>query len=485
MKNQVQLITYVDRLTDGGISDLGRLLDGPLSDLFGGVHLLPFFSDIDGADAGFDPKDHSQVDSRLGTWQDLQALSKRMPIMADLIVNHISCESPQFLDYMRRGDDSQFANLFLTFDAVFPHGANAADLLALKRPRPGLPFTSRHAIADKKSLFWATFTSSQIDIDVESQAGQEYLSSIVDQFHANGIRAIRLDAAGYAIKRAGTSCFMIPETVDFIDEFSRRAGNREIEVLVEVHADYRTQLDIADRAAYVYDFALPPLLLHTLYSQDTTALKHWLTISPRNCVTVLDTHDGIGIIDVGPSKRGSGLLDAEQIDALVKQIHLNSNDQSARATGDAADNVDLYQVNCTFFDAVGRDARKYLIARALQFFCPGVPQIYYVGLLAGENDMDLLRQSGIGRDINRHRYSKREFEEALEKPVVNALFRLIRLRNSHAAFNGKFELLKTRDEQITIRWSDSNDYIQLTVDAKLMTAVVEYSRDGETHTSNI
>lgn len=99
MKPQTQLICYVDRLSGGGIAQLSALLDGPLAGLFGGVHALPFFDPIDGADAGFDPKDHTQIDPRLGTWSDLAALSKRVEVMADLIVNHISGESPQVLDF--------------------------------------------------------------------------------------------------------------------------------------------------------------------------------------------------------------------------------------------------------------------------------------------------------------------------------------------------------------------------------------------------
>ena len=139
MNNQAQLITYVDRLTGGTLRDLQRLIAGPLAGLFGGVHLLPFFDPIDGADAGFDPIDHTQVDPRLGTWDDVRALSATTEIMADVIVNHMSRRSPQFRDFDERGDDSPYAGLFLTYAHVFPDGARERDLLALYRPRPGLP----------------------------------------------------------------------------------------------------------------------------------------------------------------------------------------------------------------------------------------------------------------------------------------------------------------------------------------------------------
>ena len=126
-------------------------------------------------------------------------------------------------------------------------------------------------------------------------------------------------------------------------------------------------------------------------------------------ITVLDTHDGIGVIDIAADGTDPqdypGLIPPEELDALVERIHINSNGQSRQATGAAASNLDLYQVNCTFYDALGRNDYDYLLARAIQLFAPGIPQVYYVGLLAGENDMALLAKSGVGRDINRHFYS--------------------------------------------------------------------------------
>src|SRR5690349_1054421 len=142
MKNHVQLITYVDRLGGGGLRELAALLDGPLNGIFGGVHLLPFFHPIDGADAGFDPIDHTLVDPRLGTWEDLRVLSGRLEITADLIVNHVSTQSPQFEDFSHRGAASEYAAMFLTLDRVFPNGATESELLKIYRPRPGLPFTA-------------------------------------------------------------------------------------------------------------------------------------------------------------------------------------------------------------------------------------------------------------------------------------------------------------------------------------------------------
>jgi sucrose phosphorylase len=482
MKNQVQLIAYVDRFSGGGLHELQDLLDGPFNGLFGGVHLLPFFWPIDGADAGFDPIDHTKVDPRLGSWDDLRSLGRHVEIMADLIVNHISTRSPQFLDFHELGAASPFAGMFLTLGRVFPNGAHESDLLRIYRPRPGLPFTKMRLTNGTEHLLWTTFTSEQVDIDVRHPAGTQYLTRILDQFQDAGIRVIRLDAVGYAIKKPGTSCFMIPETFEFIAELRADANARGIEVLVEIHTHYRDQVEIAKRSDWVYDFALPPLVLHTLYQRDARHLKRWLEISPRNAVTVLDTHDGIGVLDVGPTRNRqdeiSGLLPSEQIDALIETIHQRSRGASRQATGAAASNLDLYQVNCTFYNALGARDDEYLIARALQFFAPGVPQVYYGGLLAGSNDLDLLRRTGVGRDINRHYYTAGELNAHLQRPVVRSLFDLIRFRNSHPAFAGDFHLLPCDDRSIQIEWRRAADCARLGVDLKTMSATIAHSTAG-------
>ena len=469
MKNQVQLITYVDRLGGGTLADLQAMLRGPLAGLFGGVHLLPFFDAIDGADAGFDPIDHTRVDPRLGDWDDIAALGRDVPLMADVIVNHMSSESPQFRDFAARGRASAYDGLFLTCDKVFPNGATEADLLAIYRPRPGLPFTAVTLADGTRRLLWTTFTAQQIDIDVGHPLGQAYLEGILRTLAGAGVTMIRLDAVGYAIKRAGSSCFMMPETFAFIDRFAATARGLGLEVLVEVHSYYRRQIEIAQRVDWVYDFALPPLALHAIYFRTARRLKEWIAVRPTNALTVLDTHDGIGIIDIGADAgdRGGrpGLVPAEELDRLVELIHEHSGGASREATGAAASNLDLYQVNCTFYDALGRDDEAYLLARALQFFLPGIPQVYYVGLLAGENDLALLRRTGVGRDINRHHYVGDEVAQAMQRPVVQRLMAMIRQRNTHPAFHGEFDVVPgDGDATLTLRWRRGTDEARLEAD---------------------
>lgn len=486
MKNQVQLITYVDRLGGGDLAALQALLaeGGALAGLFGGVHLLPFFHPIDGADAGFDPIDHTQVAPRLGDWYDVRRLAEEVDVMGDVIVNHMSSQSPQFLDYAERGDDSPYAGLFLGLDDVFPNGATEADLLAVYRPRPGMPCTVVPLRHGRKRLLWTTFTPSQLDINVRHPQGAAYLQGILQIFADNGIRMVRLDAVGYAIKKAGTSCFMLPETFEFIGQFAAQARGLGIEVLVEIHAYHQRQIEIARQVDWVYDFALPPLVLHALHFGDAAPLQRWIELRPANALTVLDTHDGIGIIDIGADagdRHGSpGLVSPEQLDALVERIHQASGGASRQATGAAASNLDLYQVNCTFYDALGRDDAAYLAARAIQFFLPGVPQVYYVGLLAGENDMDLLARTGVGRDINRRHYTPHDVQQALQRPVVQALCELIRLRNTHPAFQGRFECLPRSAGLLALRWQAEGQALRLEVDLlQRHHRIVHEGHDGE------
>jgi sucrose phosphorylase len=472
---RAQLITYADRLA-GDLAGLRRLLHEELDGVFGGVHVLPFFVPIDGADAGFDPIDHTAVDSRIGSWDDIAALAADHEVMADLIVNHVSAESGAFLDWLAHGDDSAVADLFLTPERVFGHEPGADELAAIHRPRPTSPFTEFSFADGRTRQVWTTFTDRQIDIDVEHELGWNHLMTILDRFHAGGVTLVRLDAVGYAIKRAGTSCFMLPETFDFIDRLTAACHERNMRVLVEVHGHHLDQVALADRVDLVYDFALPPLTLDALYRGDATALKRWIGMRPDNTVTVLDTHDGIGIVDVGVDPRNPsrvGLLTAPQIHDLVESIHEHSDGTSRAATGAAASNVDLYQVNSTFYDALGRDDERYLAARTIQLLLPGIAQIYYVGLLAGSNDMDLLAATGVGRDVNRHRYSPDEIAAALERPVVQRQLEVLRWRSEEPAFTGEFELLDSADHVLAVSWRSADSEFTATVDLREATVTID------------
>src|SRR6266849_5327670 len=183
MRSKVELIAYADRF-GGDLAGLRALLNGPLQGLFGGVHVLPFYRPFDGADAGFDPEDHIEVDARLGSWADVSALSADYDVMADMIVNQVSSSSRQFQDWLARAHDSPFAGMFLTYGTAFPDGATEDTLARLYRPRPGLPFTP-YVLADgRKVLVWTTFTPQQVDVDVRNPTTRSYLLRILDRLAA-------------------------------------------------------------------------------------------------------------------------------------------------------------------------------------------------------------------------------------------------------------------------------------------------------------
>lgn len=467
MKNKVQLITYADRLGDGTIASMTDILRTRFNGVYEGVHILPFFTPYDGADAGFDPVDHTKVDPRLGTWDDIAELSKTHDIMVDTIVNHMSWESKQFQDVMKRGENSPYYPMFLTMSSVFPDGATEEDLAGIYRPRPGLPFT-HYTWGGKTRLVWTTFTPQQVDIDTDSKEGWDYLLSILDQLSRSHVSYIRLDAVGYGAKQAKTSCFMTPKTFDLIGRIKAEAESRGLETLIEVHSYYKKQVAIANKVDRVYDFAIPGLLLHALTTGKTEPIAHWVDVRPNNAVTVLDTHDGIGVIDIGSDQLDrslKGLVPDEEVDQLVETIHKNTHGESLAATGAAASNLDLYQVNSTYYSALGCNDQHYLAARAVQFFLPGVPQVYYVGALAGANDMELLHRTNVGRDINRHYYSVEEIDRNLERPVVKALNALCRLRNQLDAFDGEFTFGNEGDT-LTFSWKGETTAASLTFEPK-------------------
>ncbi len=457
----VELLAYADRL-GGSLAGVKDLLDGPLQ-VFSGVHLLPFFVPYDGADTGFDPTDHATVDPRLGDWSDLAALARGRAVTADLIVNHVSAFSAEFIDWLARGKDSAYDGMFLTFDTVFPGGGSEHDITAFYRPRPGLPFTPYQAADRSRHLVWTTFMPSQVDLDVGNPVARDYLRRILRALASGSVGTVRLDAIGYAVKTPGSDSFMTAETLEFVREITAMAHEEGLRVLVEVHAHYSQQLAIAPLVDLVYDFALSPLLLHSLGTGTVDKLIDWLRIRPVNAVTVLDTHDGIGIIDAGPSGDKPGLLSQEQMAAIFARAELATDGHSAIASVVPAWASMPHQINATFFSVLGGDLDAYLLARAVQLWLPGQPQIYYVGLFGGRDDIALFESTRNGRDVNRHHYSPAEIDTALGSELTRSLLQLVRIRTGHAAFSGEFSYRSAASDTLELLWVAGNARAALTV----------------------
>lgn len=452
----VSVLVYAERV-GGSLGHIEKLLQGPLKD-FSGIHVLPFFHPYDGDDAGFDPIDHKIVDPRLGTWEDFKRISQTHELTADLIINHASYLSPEFIDWQEKGDESDYAGMFLTFDAVFPNGGDEEGITSFYRPRPGLPFTA-YNVAGKRRLVWTTFMPSQVDIDVKHPAGLAYLDRVLDALQSGGVKVVRLDAVGYAVKTPGTDSFMTEETLEFVSEITEKIQSRGMRVLVEVHAHYTQQLAISPLVDLIYDFQTAPLLLHSIFTGTVDRLANWFEIRPTNCLNVLDTHDGYGVIDGGPIGGRDGLITQEEMAQIFDVAEKNTGGHSKIASV-VPQWFDLpHQINATLPNIIADD-NAYVLARAVQFFLPGEPQIYYVGLFNGMDDKELFQRTGQGRDVNRHTYTPQEIEKALAEEVPQAILGLVRLRN-HKAFEGSFSWRVLSENSMHLAWSADGASVEL------------------------
>ncbi|PKM30411.1 MAG: sucrose phosphorylase [Gammaproteobacteria bacterium HGW-Gammaproteobacteria-12] len=466
LRNAVQLITYPDRL-GRNLGELYQLLDRHLGDALGGVHILPLYPS--NADGGFSPLTHMEVDPRYGDWADVERISARFDLCVDLVISHIADESPEFLDFVAHGQDSPYADLFVQVDRFgeITHD----DLARIHIRKEKEPFREVRLANGETCRVWCTFTERQIDLNYDSPKTYQLMEQYMAFLAARGVKLFRLDAFGYTTKRIGTSCFLVEPNVYRILEWFRETGAKyEAEMLPEVHDHISYQYAISRRQMRPYGFALPPLVLHALLSGSSRYLKNWLRMCPRNQITVLDTHDGICIPDV------EGMLPEAQIQYLIDEVSTRSADPIMRRSAVNVHSVGaIYQLTCTFYEALMRNDEAYIAARAIQFFAPGIPQVYYVGLLAGCNDFDLLEQTGEARDVNRHYYSLEEAEQALQQPLVQRLLALMRFRCQHPAFEGRFEQNYSSDDQLLLAWRHGEHYCRLHLDLSSLQGTIEYT----------
>ncbi len=465
VKNGVQLITYPDSL-GGDLRSMSSVLDEHFGGLFqGGIHILPPFPSS--GDRGFAPLTYDEIDPRFGTWEDVRKLGRSHDLLLDLMVNHVSSRSPYFADFLARGGDSEWADLFIPLDKVWPGGVPVqADLdrVFLRRPRPWSTF----GVGTPPTLLtvWTTFgktdPSEQIDMDWRSPQFRSVVEGLLERFAANGVRIVRLDAVGYLAKRAGTSCFCVqPETDEILAWLDGLAERYDIALLPEVHAQQAIQLDLARRGSWIYDFILPYRVLEAITLRTPTRLAAYLASRPHRQFTMLDCHDGV---PVKPDL--DGLYDATEVRRVVQTCVERGGNLSRilSAKHQDHDGFDVHQIRGTFYSLLDRDDDAYIAARAIQLFAPGIPQIYYVGLLAGENDAEAIGRTGDGREVNRHNFSREEIRLATGRSVFPRLERLIRLRNSHAAFDGAFEVGRTTGDRLRMSWATGTEACTLQVD---------------------
>lgn len=428
LTNKIMLITYADSMGNN-LQDLHRLLNQYYQKAVGGVHILPFFPSS--ADRGFAPMCYDKVDPAFGTFSDIEALGKEYYLMFDFMVNHISAHSAYFQDFLQKKEQSAYKDFFIRYRDFWENGEPTSEQVnQIYKRKPRAPYIEAEFADGSKEKVWCTFCEEQIDLDVTKKATREFIRKTLQDMCQHGASIIRLDAFAYAIKKKNTNCFFVEPDIWTllyqIESITKEAG---AEILPEIHEHYTIPMKIADKGFWIYDFALPVMTLHALYNHTGVYLKQWLERCPMRQFTTLDTHDGIGIVDV------KDLLPDEEIDKVKEQMYKQGANVKKIYSSEAYNNLDIYQVNTTYYSALGNHDDAYLLARAIQFFAPGIPQVYYVGMLAGSNDIDLMERTKNGRDINRHYYSVEEVMKEQKRPVVQKLKTLMELRNSHPAFS--------------------------------------------------
>ncbi|WP_313072082.1 sucrose phosphorylase [Lacrimispora sp.] len=473
VSNKIMLITYPDSM-GGNLESLNHVLDKCFKGAVGGVHILPFFPSS--GDRGFSPMTYDMVEPAFGDWSHIGELSKNYYLMCDMMVNHVSKRSKEFLDYIERGEESPYKDMFLDYAEFWGEGRpDEHDIEILYRRKDGEPCQEFVRKDGKKVNLWCTFTQEQIDLDIRTEATKNYLKESVNFLASKGINVIRLDALGYVIKKRDSSCFMVePDIWDFIKEVTGIAGDKAW-LLPEIHDTWQTAKKLEEHDVWSYDFVLPFLLLHALYTGETHKLKGWLDVAPRTQFTVLDTHDGIGVYDA------FDWVNEKEADELITKIedrlsyhykHLNPEKKRFKKA---------YQLYATYFSALHENEQAYLMARAVQFFAPGIPQVYYVGLLAGENDYDALEQNDDHRSINRHNYSVFELEACAEKAVVKKLTALMRFRNTCEAFDGDLTVTESADGMLKMVRTGTKERAELLCDFKTYEFSIQYTEQGIIH----
>lgn len=472
IKNETMLITYADSLGKN-LKELDENLSKYFKGALGGVHLLPFFPST--GDRGFAPIDYVDVDEAFGSWEDVEKLGEQYYLMFDFMINHISRQSKYYQDYQQNKDQSPYKDLFLSWDKFWPEGRPTKEDVDLIYKRKDRAPKQEIVFADGTcENLWNTFGEEQIDLDVRKDVTKEFIKKTLLSLIEHKASVIRLDAFAYAVKKLDTNDFFVEpeiwELLDYVRDITKAKG---CELLPEIHEHYTIQAKITEHDYFVYDFALPMVVLYSLYSGKTNRLVKWLKMSPMKQFTTLDTHDGIGVVDV------RDILTQDEVDFSVNELYKIGANVKRKYSSAEYNNLDIYQINSTYYSALGDDDAKYFMSRLLQVFAPGIPQVYYVGLLAGKNDIELLEKTKEGRNINRHYYTSDEIATEVKRPVVAALLNLLRFRNQTPAFDleGSIDVQAPSEYEITIVRSnkDASDQVSLTANLQTLEYTVKHN----------
>ena len=483
----------------GNLAAAVRLLKRPeLAGAFRFFYVLPsmFQSDLD---RGFSVIAYD-LNTDLARWEDLKALGEAgIELKLDFVLNHLSAQSPQFQDLLARGDESPHVDTFIDWNRFWegqgemgPEGyivPTEAHLSKLFMRKPGLPILKIPFPDGTDRFYWNTFYQKvttdpqphyqgQMDLNARSEGVWDFYRETFGKLAEYGARIVRLDAFAYLHKAVGErNFFNVPGTWEYLERIQNIADNHGIELLPEIHAAHEEGIhrELAERGYRIYDFFFPALVIHAIEQGVTQHLVRWIQeiqSGGYRPVNMLGCHDGIPVLDV------KGFLDDADIDALIETITRRGG-RLKDLYGPDGKKIAYYQVNATFFSALGENPDKLLLARAIQLFMPGIPQVWYLDLFAGTNDYDAADTIG-HKDINRTNLSEQEIEDRLAWPVVQRQLELLRFRNSHPAFAEGAELSVQDDAAaglLSIAWNHGDEWARL--DANLTTGTFRLAASPE------
>jgi len=433
------LITYADTITDPArgtpLAAMNQFARKHLKGAIRCIHLLPFFPWS--SDDGFSVVDYRKVDPACGSWSEVESLGDEFDLMFDLVLNHCSSRSSWFKDFVAGIEPAR--HYFLPMD---PKG----DYSEVVRPRT-TPLLTRTRTRDGEAHIWTTFSPDQVDLNWQNPEVFFEFLDILFLYLSKGMRIARLDAVAFLWKTLGTNCLHLPETHEMVKLFRdvceivapRAVILTETNVPHEENVSYFGQ---GDEAHMVYQFSLPPLLLHAFTTGNGSYLTDWamgLAPPPGGCTffNFTASHDGVGVRPV------EGILPSGERDKLVRHVESAGGRVSWRAMPDGSKQP--YELNVTYYSAlaipddVKLGASRFLCSQALALSLRGVPGIYIQSLFATENFQAGVEATGQNRTINRQKWPLPELQTHLKsgvgKLVFNRFLRMLRRRTEHPAFH--------------------------------------------------
>ncbi|NVR63379.1 sugar phosphorylase [Listeria monocytogenes] len=439
-EKNVYLIAYGDSIFEKNkhpLQTLNEFLQEYAQDVITDVHLLPIFPST--SDDGFSVTDYKQIDEQLGDWDDVQKMSENFRVMLDFVANHMSKSS----DWFKRFSDNEapYNQFFIEKDSQF-------DYKNVTRPRTSPLF---HKYENDKEL-WTTFSEDQLDLNVRNIDCLVALTDVLLFYASKQATSIRLDAIGFLWKTSGTTCMHLPETHEIISLWRLLIDELypNLQIITETNVPHEENIsyfgDGENEANMVYQFPLPPLVLHTFTCHDTTKLSKWAksisqVSSTATYFNFLASHDGIGM------RPATGILSDEEINSLVQKAVQNGGQVSYKDNADGTQSV--YELNINYGEPLqnpGEDTteelvtKKIIAAHSILLTLQGVPAIYYHSLLGSKNDLVGYEESGINRRINREKLEKNQLVHELEtdtyrQTIFTSLKKLVQIRRNHTAFS--------------------------------------------------